>query len=298
MIALHSTMVVTAIFADDPLPIFSKAEMLFAHLKSAEYEFNDQCQAMMLLAKLPPFMDIIAQMFTQVKDTSGKPKDPSIAEISKAAVLSWDQCHLTGKGNSWCRSTRSVLSSTRVSRTLLSSSSGSSCKPQQSTDAGGEKKKSCCGKKGKGKLQDHAHLTSAIFFSPTMIADMPAAVDPCLYAHQLPQLYQGQKGPAFDSRIKEVFSLVDWLGITPSCETICTLDMCISAPIGETTLFLMDNDVISQTNPSPSSTLHNNSASLAHASGNSVHLEFNYVTLLVSSFQYVYIHTSSVLQIL
>ena len=53
---------------------------------------------MMLLAKLPPSMDVIAQMFTQVKDTSDKPKDPSIAEISKAAVLLWDQCHLTGKG--------------------------------------------------------------------------------------------------------------------------------------------------------------------------------------------------------
>ena len=190
-------------------------------------------------------MDIIAQMFTQVKDTSGKPKDPSIAEISKTAVLSWDQCYLTGKGNSWCRSTRSVLSSTRVSRTILSSSSRSSCKPQQSTDVGGEKKKSCCGKEGKGKLKDHAHITSTTFVSPTMIADMPAAVDPCLYAHQSPQLYQGQEGPAFDSRIKEAFSLVDWLGITPSCETICTLDMCISAPTDKTTLFLMDDGVIS-----------------------------------------------------
>ena len=81
-----------------PSPALSKAEMLFMYLKSAGYEFNDKYQAMMLLAKLLPFMDVIAQMFTQAKDTSGKPKDPSIAEIPKAAVLSWDQCHLTGKG--------------------------------------------------------------------------------------------------------------------------------------------------------------------------------------------------------
>ena len=64
-----------------PSPAFSKAEMLFAHLKSAGYEFNDKCQVMMLLTKLPPSMDIVAQMFTQVKDTSSKPKDPSVAEI-------------------------------------------------------------------------------------------------------------------------------------------------------------------------------------------------------------------------
>ena len=53
-------------------PPFSKAEMLFAHLKSAGYKFNDKCQAMMLLAKLPPSMDVMAQMFMQAKDTSSK----------------------------------------------------------------------------------------------------------------------------------------------------------------------------------------------------------------------------------
>ena len=81
-----------------PSPAFSKAETLFMRLKAAGYEFNEKCQAMMLLAKLPPSMDIVAQMFTQAKDTSSKPKDPSITEISKAAVLLWNQHHLTGKG--------------------------------------------------------------------------------------------------------------------------------------------------------------------------------------------------------
>ena len=36
-------------------------------------------------------------MFTQAKVTSSKPKDPSVAKISKPAVLLWDQCHLTKK---------------------------------------------------------------------------------------------------------------------------------------------------------------------------------------------------------
>ena len=43
-----------------PSPMSSEAETLFAHLKSAEYEFNNKCQAMILLAKLPPSMDAIA----------------------------------------------------------------------------------------------------------------------------------------------------------------------------------------------------------------------------------------------
>ena len=111
-----------------PLPAFSKVETLFSRLKAAGYEFNEKCQAVMLLAKLPPSMDIIAQTFTQAKDTSGKPKDPSVAEIPR--LLS---CHGTSttspeKGSSRHRQTRSVLSSTRGSRTLHSSSSSSSSK--------------------------------------------------------------------------------------------------------------------------------------------------------------------------
>ena len=74
-----------------------------------------------------------------------------------------------------------------------------------------------------------------------MIADIPTAVNPRLYTHQLLQLYQGQGGPVFDSRIKEAFTLTNWLGVTPSCKTICILDTCISAPISETTLSLLDD---------------------------------------------------------
>ena len=226
-----------------PLPAFSKVETLFACLKAAGYEFNDKCQAMMLLAKLPPSMDVIAQMFMQAKDTSSKSKDPSITEISKAAVLSWDQCHLTRKGKQLAQANKvSAIKHKGQQNPLFQQQQKQpqGQQPQQSTDAGAEKKKSCCGKKGKGKSQDHAHIASAAFF-PMIITDMPAAADPCLYAHQLLQLYQGQGGPAFDSRIKEAFSLTDWLGVTPSCETIHTLDAHISTPIGETTLSLSDD---------------------------------------------------------
>ena len=70
---------------------------------------------------------------------------------------------------------------------------------------------------------------------------MPATINPHLYTHQSLQLYKGPGGPAFDSRIKEAFSLTDQLGVTPSCKTIHTLDTHISGPISETTLFLLDD---------------------------------------------------------
>ena len=133
-----------------PSPAFGKAETLFACLKAAGYEFNNKCQAMMLLAKLPPSMDIIAQMFMQAKDTSSKPKDPSVTEISKAAVLLWDQHHLTRKG-------KQLVQANKISAIKHKGQQNPSFQQQQKqlqgqqlqqgTDAGLEKKKSCCGKK-------------------------------------------------------------------------------------------------------------------------------------------------------
>ena len=143
-----------------PSPAFSKVETLFAHLKAAGYEFNDKCQAMVLLAKLPPSMDVIAQMFMQAKDTRGKPKDPFIAEISKAAVLSWDQRHLTGKGKQLVQANKisAIKHKGQQNPSFQQQQQPQGQQPQQSTDAGGEKKKSCHSKKGKGKLQDYAHI--------------------------------------------------------------------------------------------------------------------------------------------
>ena len=75
-----------------------KVQMLFSCLKEACYEVPANIQGMLLLAKLSSPMDIIVQMIAQPKDTAGKLVDSTIEEIYKAAVLSWDQCHMTDKG--------------------------------------------------------------------------------------------------------------------------------------------------------------------------------------------------------
>ena len=116
-------------------------------------------------------MDIVAQMFTQVKDTSSKPKDPSVAKISKAAVLLWDQRHLTRKGKQSAQANKiSAIKHKGWQNPSFQQQQKQpqGQQPQQSADTGAEKKKSCHGKKGKGKSQDHAHIASAVFF-PTII---------------------------------------------------------------------------------------------------------------------------------
>ena len=77
-----------------PAPSLSKVIVLFACIDAAGYKFPDSIQVMLLLAKLPPSMDVVVQMIAQAKDASGKVKTPTVDKIQKAVILSWDQCHL------------------------------------------------------------------------------------------------------------------------------------------------------------------------------------------------------------
>ena len=76
----------------------SKVQMLFSCLKEAGYKVTANIQEMLLLMKLPSSMDVVAQIIVQAKDMAGNPADPTVEGIYKAVVLSWDQCHKTGKG--------------------------------------------------------------------------------------------------------------------------------------------------------------------------------------------------------
>ena len=72
--------------------------MLFFHFKEAGYKVSANIQGMLLLMKLSSSMDVVAQMIVQAKDMASKLVDSTIKGIYKAAVLSWDQRHMTGKG--------------------------------------------------------------------------------------------------------------------------------------------------------------------------------------------------------
>jgi hypothetical protein len=81
-----------------PAPALNKIETLFTRLDNASHTIPDKVQAILVLAKLPASMDFIAQMIVQEKDNAGKAKNPTVAGIHTAAVLSWDQQLIQGKG--------------------------------------------------------------------------------------------------------------------------------------------------------------------------------------------------------
>ncbi|KIJ58255.1 hypothetical protein HYDPIDRAFT_34360 [Hydnomerulius pinastri MD-312] len=74
-----------------PGPAMDKVQAHFARLKDAKFEISGKVQAMILMAKLPPTMEVIAQMMNQSSRDDKELEKISISEIYRSAVLSWEQ---------------------------------------------------------------------------------------------------------------------------------------------------------------------------------------------------------------
>ena len=77
-----------------PTPSLAQVATLFTCLEEVGYVFPANIQAMLLLAKLPHSMGVLAHMIAQAINSARKPKTSTVKEIHEAAVLSWDQCHI------------------------------------------------------------------------------------------------------------------------------------------------------------------------------------------------------------
>ena len=203
-----------------PVPSLNKVSDLFAHLKSARYEFLENIQAMLLLAKLLHSMDIIVQMIAQAKDTSGKQKTPTVEEICEAAVLSWDQCHM-----------KEASKATQANKISAVKHKGDDPKfEQQQAPQGDSLKKKwkhgkCTGKMQKEKESKgssfHAHTHNTLV---TYTSGPEPPVDPCAIAHCPTSMYQGEQGPPFHTGIKDAIALAHQLELPVTCENVRRLD--------------------------------------------------------------------------
>ena len=233
---------VTIPHASHPAPALNKVETLFTQLNTAGYSLPAKVQAMLVLAKLPAMMDVVAQMIAQVKDSTGKAKEPMVNEIHQAAILSWDQYHMSGKGKALVQANK--ISAVKPYKEKEPSFQNPPALQQGSSSTSGKKKKThrSNGKKQEKQtayLASYAQVNSAFVTEVLLSAAIP---DPRLLAHRPASLYQGQGGPAADPRIKQAFSLTKRLDIHPSYETIRSLDATIT-----TTTTIKDMDVMPNT---------------------------------------------------
>jgi len=202
--------------------VITKVLSHFAYLKDAGFEFPAPVQAMIILCKLPPTMEVVAQILSQTLPDKIKNLKPD--GIVKAATLSFEQKGASSRGSGKGPQANKL--------------SAVKCKPvdpkftQQQQQQGGSnggvsgntpaQGQGGHTRQGGKKACAHCKAAQQAAFATYVHYDGPeATVDHCTLAHTPGAAHYGP--PAFDNTIK-AFDLAHHLGVEPSCQTIRTLD--------------------------------------------------------------------------
>ena len=217
-----------------PAPAITKMLSHFAYLKDAGFEFPANVQAMIILCKLPPTMEVVAQILSQTSPSEIKTLKPD--GIIKAATLSFEQKGASrGAGSKTPQANKlSTVKRKQVDPKFAqqqqqpqrqqqqqggSNSSGSGNAPAQ-----GQGGHYHCG--GKKVCARRERAQNAEFATYVHYEDGPVpTIDPPALAHTTGTTNYGP--PAFNNTVK-AFDLAHRLGVEPSCQTIRTLDQVIS----------------------------------------------------------------------
>ena len=210
-----------------PAPTIMKMLSHFAYLKDAGFEFPANVQAMIILCKLPPTMEVVAQILSQTSPSEIKTLKPD--GIVKATTLSFEQkgasCGTGGKAPQANKlSTVKHKQADPKFAQQRQQQGGSNGSGSGNAPAQGQGGRNRCG--GKKACTCHERTQNAEFVTYIHYEDgLVPTVDPRALAHTPGATNYGP--PAFNNTIK-AFDLAHCLGMEPSCQTIRTLDQVIS----------------------------------------------------------------------
>jgi len=211
-----------------PAPAITKMLSHFTYLKDAGFDFPAPVQTMIILCKLPPTMEVVAQILSQT--SPDKIKNLKLEGIVKAAMLSFEQKGATCGGGKGPQPNK--LSAVKrkpadpkfaQQQQQQQQQGGSNSGASGNAPAQGQGGRTCRGGK---KARARRENTQQAAFATYVHYDGPEpTVDPRALAHTPGATNFGP--PTFDNTIK-AFDLVHHLGVEPSCQTIHTLNQVVS----------------------------------------------------------------------
>ena len=208
-----------------PAPAITKMLSHFVYLKDAGFEFPANVQAMIILCKLPPTMEVVAQILSQTSPSEIKTLKPD--GVVKAATLSFEQkgaSHGAGSKAPQANKLSAVKRKQADPKFAQQQQGGSNGSGSGNAPAQGQG--GCYHHGGKKAHARREHAQNAEFATYVHYEDgLAPTVDPRTLAHTTGATNYGP--PAFDNTIK-AFDLAHHLGVEPSCKTIRTLDQVIS----------------------------------------------------------------------
>ena len=216
-----------------PAPTIMKMLSHFAYLKDAGFEFPVNVQAMIILCKLPPTMEVVAQILSQTSPSEIKTLKPD--GIVKAATLSFEQkgasCSTGGKAPQAnklsavkCKQADPKFAQQQQPQRQQQQQGGSNSSGSRNAPAQGQGGRN---RRGGKKARTHRECAqNAEFATYVHYEDGPVpTINPHTLTHTPGATNYGP--PTFNNTIK-AFDLAHHLGVEPSCQTIRTLDQVIS----------------------------------------------------------------------
>ena len=208
-----------------PAPTITKIQSHFAYLKDTGFDFPAPVQAMIILCKLPPTMEVVAQILSQTPSDEIKNLKPD--GIAKSTTLSYEQKGATSRGARGNNPQANKLSTVKRKpvdpKFAQQQQGGSHGGVSGNAPAHGQGNRN---RRGGKRARARREATHNAAFATYVHYDGPElTVDPRALAHTPGSAHYGP--PAFDNTIK-AFDLAHRLGVEPSCETIRTLDRIVS----------------------------------------------------------------------
>ena len=206
----------------------------FAYLKDAGFAFPANVQVMIILCKLPPTMDVVAQILSQTLPSKIKTLKPD--GIVKVATLSFEQKGASrGAGGKAPQANKLSAVKRKQADPKFAQQQQQPQRQQQqqgrsngsgsgNTPAQGQGGRNCrAGKKAHARREctQNAEFATYIHYEDGPVP----TVDLCALAHTTGTTNYGP--PAFENTVK-AFNLAHCLGMEPFCQTIHTLDQVIS----------------------------------------------------------------------
>jgi len=208
-----------------PAPAITKMLSHFTYLKDAGFDFPAPVQTMIILCKLPPTMEVIAQILSQASPDEIKNLKPE--GIIKAATLSFEQKGATRGGGKGPQANKLSAVKRKPADPKFAQQQqqqgGSNGGTSGNAPAQGQGGRTHCG--GKNACAHRENAQQAAFATYVHYDGPEPTVDPRTLAHTPGAAHYSP--PAFENTIK-AFNLAHRLGVEPSCQTICTLDHIVS----------------------------------------------------------------------
>ena len=227
---LRKLLATTILSNSHPAPALRSIAANFAYLKEAGFEILLPVQTMILVMKLPPSMEVVAQLINQTKPADIKTLKPD--EIIAAATLAFkqrSQCSTTGSGH---QANKLNAVKCKQADPKFAQQQQQAPRPQQQQGGGGQSgnaptnhsdKRQRGGKKARARCE----AASTAQFAAFIHTDGPEpCVDPRALAHTPSVAHYGP--PAFDLTLRSI-NLARRIGVEATPETVHTLETVVQS---------------------------------------------------------------------